>query len=152
MRIDVPEHLAATFWALENEAFLINQGEPGAKRSIKFDDERRSFYLDVKLPDAAKWVQLTAEEVLEARAGRPPIRKIDKQHILAIGRRAYMATSDARPPPPKSSRTPGPPGAGGRPPPSPGSGFHPGSPRSPDAPSFDTDDDLRMEDDIVSEA
>ena len=84
MRLSLPDYLTSSFKVLENESFRLVRRRPGTKRSIKFDDMKRSLVMDVKLPDSG-WVRITPEEVLAACKSRKQAPIPAVQEILDIG-------------------------------------------------------------------
>ena len=64
IRTDVPFHLRQTYKMLDDHGFALRKryGE-GFKRHIKFDDIKKSFFLNVKLPETDQWEVLSADFV-----------------------------------------------------------------------------------------
>jgi hypothetical protein len=58
--MDYPDYLRPEFRALEKlGAKLRKYHGQGLKRNIRFDDENRNLYMDVKLPNEDEWFKVT---------------------------------------------------------------------------------------------
>ena len=69
MSIQHPDFLADDFRILEwYGAHLRKKKGLGFRRSIRFDDDRKSLYVDVKLPHSDKWHRILPVAAHEARA------------------------------------------------------------------------------------
>ena len=83
MRLDYPAYLGQTFSNLEwyGREMRLMHG-PGTKRIIRFDDQERSLYIDVKLPGEEYWHKVDAEMAKDFKADKDKSRrKITKQTL-----------------------------------------------------------------------
>ena len=67
MRIQYPEHLGDDFRLLEWYGAELQKKGPGTRRSIRFNDEEWSLYIDVQLPNSERWHKVTTEVAREAK-------------------------------------------------------------------------------------
>ena len=51
MRLHIPDHLQRVFRSLMNVSFDMKKKHPSLKRSVKFDEEEQSLYMDVQLAE-----------------------------------------------------------------------------------------------------
>ena len=67
IKMSVPGALLPIFKLLQNYSFeLKNRKGSGIKRHIKFDDYRRTLFLQIKEPEDKKWTVISADEASEA--------------------------------------------------------------------------------------
>ena len=87
VRMEVPDFLRGVFRLLQSH-FLVLRKKHGheTKKAIKFSDEDRSLYMDIKLPASDTWHSVTAEHAREARKHR------ERSELLAV-RGLYGASS-----------------------------------------------------------
>ena len=63
VRMDVPPFLLTTFKQLNDHGYDIRRAHgPKTKRYVKFDEERLSLILEVRLPRAVKWLRISPEQ------------------------------------------------------------------------------------------
>ena len=69
-RLDVPDHLRGIFRRFESHAALLKQKYGLLKRSIRFDDVKQSFYMDVKL-EMTGWHRIDQDQIKRISAKNP---------------------------------------------------------------------------------
>ena len=83
LRLDIPDHLKGFHKVLEEHAYaMINLYGKDVKRNIKFDDRSENLMMDIRLPNSARWHNITVKQALEARKIK---EEKDLQAIRSVG-------------------------------------------------------------------
>ena len=74
MRLEVPDHLWASFWVLQSVGYELKQKNPGLKRNVLFDDEKKDLKLDVCLAPDMPWRTIFPDGAKQslAKMGKTP--------------------------------------------------------------------------------
>ena len=68
-----------------NLSFDLKKRHAGLKRNIKFDEDDRGLYMDIKLNEKSDWKRVNPAQASAAKAagGRNPPRALDKMSLRA---------------------------------------------------------------------
>ena len=92
MRLDVPDHLQRDFSSLMNLSFDLKKKHPYLKRNVKFDEEDKSLYMDIKLKDDGDWRRVKPAQMVAANKNR---RKEGAQDIGEDELKNLLESSDS---------------------------------------------------------
>ena len=68
LRLDIPDHLKGSHKILEEHAYaMIDMYGKEVRRNIKFDDRNENLMMDIKLPNSARWHNISMRQAIEAR-------------------------------------------------------------------------------------
>ena len=70
MKLHLPDHLQRDFQTLMNLYFDLKKKNPELKRNVKFDEEDRNLYMDIRLKEGAEWRRVKPKQAEAANRKR----------------------------------------------------------------------------------
>ena len=87
MRMSVPEHLEPAFRLLKRYGFhLKDTRNKGTRSNVRFDDYKKSLFLQVKFPDETEWLHISPDEAHEALRSHDSRRNARVRSMNSPGR------------------------------------------------------------------
>ena len=65
MRLHVPDHLQKVFRTLMNLSFELKKKHTELRRSVKFDEENLSMFMDIQLKSGGSWKRIGGEQAMK---------------------------------------------------------------------------------------
>ena len=86
MRLDYPAHLGSDYRALDAYgARLRSRFGQGMKRSIKFNDDEQTLYMDICLPNSEEWIRVTVGMAKEDRGNNTTLNENEARRKIQEG-------------------------------------------------------------------
>ena len=70
MRLHLPDHLQRDFQTLMNLSFDLKKKNPLLKRNIKFDEEDKGLFMDIRLADDGDWKRIKPAQAAASNKNR----------------------------------------------------------------------------------
>ena len=70
MRLHIPDHLQKVFRALMNLSYELKKKNPELKRSVKFDEDNLSLFMDIQSKPSSDWRRVDCAQALKFNEGR----------------------------------------------------------------------------------
>ena len=86
MRLQIPDHLQKTFRSLMNLSYELKKRNPDLRRSIKFDEDTMSMFMDIQTTTGGNWRRVEPEQAAkfnaDKRVGASPIGSEELDELL----------------------------------------------------------------------
>ena len=95
MLLHVPDHLQKLFKAFMAVAYDLKKKFPDLKRSVKFDENPLSMFMDLQTKEGSPWKRIQPEQAIRAAASRQNRQDNAPRSLEDADLRELMETEDA---------------------------------------------------------
>ena len=84
MRLHIPDHLQRDFRTLMNLSYDLKKRHKELRRNIKFDEEDKGLFMDIKMDEGAEWRRIKPENAAAAAKRRNKTKDLDAEDLRSL--------------------------------------------------------------------